>query len=254
MENKINLLAQKLAEGKKNIIFTGAGISTESGISDYRSKGGIWDQFKPIYFDEFMSSEDARIEYWRRKSELYNELHQAKPNDAHNAVAWLYQKDLLDLVITQNIDGLHQASGLPDDRVIELHGNTTRVRCMTCDMIVPLDVTLTRIKNGELAPLCQCGGYLKPDTISFGQSLREQDLIRAISASRGCNVFLAIGSTLIVQPASLMPDYARRNGAFLSIINLSETPYDDVCDVLIRGMAGEVLNRAVKRIDTIIEA
>ena len=249
MKNLIYQLAEKLAQGKKNVVFTGAGISTESGISDYRSKGGIWDRFQPIYFDEFMSSETARIKYWRQKCELYEQLDDATPNAAHVALADLYQKGLLDLLITQNIDGLHQKSGLPDDKVIELHGNTTRVRCMSCDAIAPLDETLARIKNGELAPNCSCGGYLKPDTISFGQSLREQDLSQAMTASQNCDVFLAIGSTLIVQPASLMPDVARKQGAFLAIINLSETPYDTVCNLVIKGKAGEVLPEVLRRMD-----
>jgi len=251
MKKKINQLAEKLAHGKKNVVFTGAGISTESGISDYRSKGGIWDRFKPIYFDEFMSSEAARIEYWHRKCELYEQLDEAVPNAAHNALSDLYHKGLLDLVITQNIDGLHQKAGLPDDKVIELHGNTNRVRCMSCDAIVPLVDTLERIKNSDPAPDCICGGYLKPDTISFGQSLREQDLNQAITASQHCDVFLAIGSTLIVHPASMMPDIARKQGAFLSIINLSETPYDSACHLLIHAKVGEVLPDVVRLVDNI---
>jgi NAD-dependent deacetylase len=251
MENKINQLAEKLARGKKNVVFTGAGISTESGISDYRSKGGIWDRYQPVYFDEFMSSESARIRYWQQKSELSKELDGAVPNAAHNALADLYRKGLLDLVITQNIDGLHQKSGLPEDKVIELHGNTTRIRCLNCEVIVDLNQTLARIENGDFAPVCTCGGYLKPDTISFGQSLREQDLNVAFAASQTCDVFLAIGSTLIVNPASKMPDIARRQGAFLAIVNLSETPYDSVCDLLITGRAGDILPEVVRRIDEI---
>ncbi|MBC2715517.1 MAG: sigma factor regulator FecR [Desulfobacteraceae bacterium] len=249
MKDLIIQLAEKLAQGKKNVVFTGAGISTESGISDYRSKGGIWDRFKPIYFDEFMSSENARIEYWRRKCELYEQLDDAAPNAAHNALSELNHKGLLELVITQNIDGLHQRAGLPDDKVIELHGNTTRVRCMSCDAIVPLNKTLDRIKSGEPAPNCSCGGYLKPDTISFGQSLREQDLSQAMRASQNCDVFLAIGSTLIVHPASLMPDIAQKQGAFLAIVNLSETPYDKACHLLIKGKAGEVLPMVIQQIN-----
>lgn len=147
MKDLIYQLAEKISVGKKVVVFTGAGISTESGISDYRSKGGLWDRFKPIYFDEFMSSEASRIEYWRRKCELYEQLDEAAPNAAHYAVAELNHKGLLDLVITQNIDGLHQKSGLTEDKIIELHGNTTRVRCMSCDVIVPLDDTLDRIQK-----------------------------------------------------------------------------------------------------------
>ena len=253
MKNLICQLAEELAKGKKNVVFTGAGISTESGISDYRSKGGLWDRFKPIYFDEFMSSEKARMEYWRRKCELYEQLDNAAPNAAHNALTELNQKGFLDLVITQNIDGLHQKAGLPDDKVIELHGNTTRVRCMSCDAVVPLDETLDRIKNGEKAPNCTCGGYLKPDTISFGQSLRKNDLNRAMAASQNCDVLLAIGSTMIVYPASMMPDIAKKKGSFLAIVNLSETPYDSICDLLIKGRAGDVLPQVVRQVDVFLK-
>lgn len=126
MKDKISLIARKIAEGGRNIFFTGAGISTESGISDYRSKGGIWDKYQPVYFDDFMSSKPARIEYWREKSEFYGDLMRAKPNPAHQAIFHLYGMGLLESVITQNIDGLHQESGLPDEAVIELHGNTDR--------------------------------------------------------------------------------------------------------------------------------
>ncbi len=251
MKDLIYKLAEKIAAAKKTVVFTGAGISTESGISDYRSKGGLWDRFKPIYFDEFMSSETARIEYWQYKRELYDQLNDAAPNAAHYAVAELNHKGLLDCVITQNVDGLHQQSGLPDDKVIELHGNTTRVRCMSCDVIFPLDETLNRIQNGEPAPACSCGGYLKPDTISFGQSLREKDLNHAMASAQYCDVFLVVGSTLIVHPASLMPDIALNNGAFLAIVNLSETPYDRSCHLLINAMAGEILPELIRQIDNI---
>ncbi len=248
METKINLLAEELTHGKKNVVFTGAGISTESGISDYRSKGGLWDKFRPVYFDEFMTSEAARIRYWQQKCEMSEQLLVAAPNAAHYAVADLFEKGLLDLVITQNIDGLHQKSGVPEDKVIELHGNTTRIRCMTCGTLAPLRETLDRIRSGESAPVCVCGGYLKPDTISFGQNLREQDLNAAFAASQTCDVFLAVGSTLIVNPAATMPGIARRNGAFLAIVNLSETPYDEACDLLITARAGEVMPEVVRRI------
>jgi NAD-dependent protein deacetylase/lipoamidase len=248
MKDLIYKLAEKIAIAKKVVVFTGAGISTESGISDYRSKGGLWDRFTPIYYDEFMSSETSRIEYWRRKCELYDQLDEAAPNTAHYAVAELNNKGLLDLVITQNIDGLHQKSGLTGDKIIELHGNTTRVRCMSCEVIVPLDETRERIQHGEPAPVCSCGGYLKPDTISFGQSLREKDLNQAMTASKNCDVFLAVGSTLLVQPAALMPDIALRHDAFTAIINLSETPYDKSCHLLINGKAGEILPRLIQQI------
>ena len=248
MNGKISIIAQKISEGGKNVVFTGAGISTESGIPDYRSKGGIWDKFRPVYFNEFMSSKDARIEYWRRKSELYHDLMQAKPNLAHLSVVKLHKMALIEAVITQNIDGLHQESGLPDDKVIELHGNSRRVRCMRCGTITSIHEAQKRIEGGDLAPECECGGYLKPDTISFGQAMPEREVEKATNLSRNCDFFMVVGSNLLVQPAAHMPNYAKQNGAFLAIVNLSETPCDDMCDVLIRAKAGEVLHEIVKKV------
>ena len=248
MAMSIRDLAQKFAEGGKNVVFTGAGISTESGIPDYRSKGGLWERFRPVYFDEFLSSKEARIEYWRRKTELYHDLIHAEPNPAHTALFTLYEQGLLEAVITQNIDNLHQKAGLPDDKVIELHGNTLRVKCLQCERLFPLDEIQRRIADGDLAPECACGGYLKPDTISFGQAMPVEEVRRATELTYACNLFVVIGSTLLVQPAALMPGYAKQHGAFLAIINLSATPYDDACDILIQGKAGEVLQRVLQYI------
>jgi NAD-dependent deacetylase len=252
MNDKISLIAAKIAEGGKNVVFTGAGISTESGIPDYRSKGGIWDKFRPVYFDEFMSSKKARIKYWRRKSELYHDLVKAEPNPAHISLVSLHEMGLLESVITQNIDGLHQKSGLPDEKVIELHGNTLRARCMSCGTVVSIDEAQNRIEKGDLAPECECGGYLKPDTISFGQAMPVKEVEKAIELSRNCDFFMVVGSTLLVQPAALMPDYAKQSGAFLAIVNLSETPYDGMCDALIRGKAGEMLTEIVVEVKNIL--
>jgi NAD-dependent deacetylase len=249
MENEIRRLAQQFINGGRNVVFTGAGISTESGIPDYRSKGGLWEKFRPVYFDEFLDSEDARIEYWRRKSELYSDLVNARPNPAHHALVNLYKQGLLEAVITQNIDGLHQKAGLPEENVIELHGNTMRVRCLRCGKLSSIHEAQQRIKDGDPAPECECGGYLKPDTISFGQAMPLEEVSKATELAQTCDLFLVIGSTLLVQPAALMPQYAKQHGAFLAIINLSETPYDTVCDALIRGKAGEVLPTLLRQID-----
>jgi NAD-dependent deacetylase len=248
LNKKISLLAEKISKSDSNVVFTGAGISTESGIPDYRSKGGIWDKFRPVYFDEFMSSKKARVEYWRRKAELYHDLVNAKPNPAHMSLVRLHEMGLLEAVITQNIDGLHQESGLPDEKVVELHGNTRRVRCLSCGKKIAIHEVQKRVESGDLAPECECGGYLKSDTVSFGQALPEDEVQRAQELSQNCDFFLVVGSTLLVQPAALMPYYAKQGGAFLAIINLSETPYDEVCDVLIRGKAGEVLTQIVHEV------
>ena len=249
MEDRIKLIADKIMHGGKNVVFTGAGISTESGIPDYRSQGGIWDKFRPVYFDEFMSSRDAREEYWRRWKELYKGITRAKPNTGHSSIARLYRMGLLSAVITQNVDGLHQQSGLADEKIIELHGNTTRIRCMACRKITSTEETQKRLDSGDPAPECECGGYLKPDTISFGQAMPVTEVEKATSLSQTCDFFLVVGSTLLVQPAAHMPIYAKQNRAFLAIVNLSETTCDDMCDVLIRAKAGDVLQRIVKEVE-----
>jgi NAD-dependent deacetylase len=249
VKEQIAQIATKIKEGGNNVVFTGAGISTESGIPDYRSQGGIWDKFRPVYFDEFMSSKDARIEYWRRWVEMYEGIVAAQPNPAHLALARLHQIGLLQAVVTQNVDGLHQESGLPEEKVIELHGNTRRIRCMACRQIIQTEDVKHRLSEGDPAPECDCGGYLKPDTISFGQSMPVAEVEKAAALSQASDFFMVVGSTLLVQPAAHMPYYARNNGAFLAIVNLSETPCDEMCDVLIREKAGMVLQEIVKEVE-----
>ncbi len=249
MDDKITLIAEKIKQGGKNIVFTGAGISTESGIPDYRSQGGIWNKFRPVYFDEFMSSRDAREKYWRKWKALYRGITRAEPNTGHVSIVKLYRMGLLSAVITQNVDGLHQASGLADEKIIELHGNTRRIRCMTCRKITPTEEIQERLDSGDPAPDCKCGGYLKPDTISFGQAMPVDAVEKATALSQTCDFFLVVGSTLLVQPAAHMPIYAKQNSAFLAIVNLSDTPCDNMCDVLIRDKAGDVLQRIVREVE-----
>jgi NAD-dependent deacetylase len=249
VKEKIVQIANKIKQGGNNVVFTGAGISTESGIPDYRSQGGIWDKYRPVYYDEFMSSKEARIEYWRRWVELYKGIEEAQPNPAHMALTKLHEIGLLQAVVTQNVDGFHQESGLPDEKIIELHGNTRRIRCMSCRQITPVADVQKRLTTGDPAPECKCGGYLKPDTISFGQSMPVAKVEEAAALSQQSDFFMMIGSTLIVHPAANMPIYAKDNGAFLAIINLSETPCDEICDVLIREKAGVVLPEIVKAVE-----
>ena len=248
IEDKISIVAREIAKDGNNVVFTGAGISTESGIPDFRSQGGIWDKYRPVYFDDFMSSKEARIEYWKRHAELYPDLMKAKPNPAHMAVAQLHEMGLLEAVITQNIDGLHQDSGIPGKQVIELHGNTRRVRCMSCRQLISLHEVHKRIEQGDSAPECECGGYLKSDTISFGQAMPVDEVEKATELSQNADFFMVIGSTLLVHPAAAMPGYATKYGSFLVIVNLSETPYDDVSNVLIQGKAGEILPEITKEV------
>jgi NAD-dependent deacetylase len=248
----IELISRKILESEHFIALTGAGISTESGISDYRSKGGIWDQFQPVYIDEFMRSREARIKYWSRKAELYPDLIKAQPNAAHRGLAELYQLGFLKSIITQNIDGLHQKAGMPDETIIELHGNNFRVRCMSCDRISSIHEAQQRIDKGEHAPECECGGFLKPDTISFGQSLRPDVLAQAYEQCDLCSMMLVIGSTLKVQPAAGLPGMAKQNGAFLAMINLSETPYDHTFDLIIKEKAGLAVQAIVDKVKEIL--
>jgi NAD-dependent deacetylase len=249
MKAEITKISEKIKQGGNNVVFTGAGISTESGIPDFRSQGGIWDKFRPVYFDEFMSSKEARTEYWRRWVERYRVIVSAQPNPAHLALAKLHDNGLLRAVITQNVDGIHQESGLPDEKIIELHGNIRRIRCMSCRQIIPIENVQQRLTAGDPAPECECGGYLKPDTISFRQSMPVAEVEKAAALSQESDFLMIVGSTLLVQPAAHMPIYAKDNGAFLAIINLSETPCDEMCDALIREKAGVVLPEIVKEVE-----
>lgn len=251
MNDSIVRIAKKIKEGGKNVVFTGAGISTESGIPDFRSQGGIWDKYRPVYFDEFMSARESRVEYWRRWVELHPVISGAKPNQAHLALASLDAMGLVQAVVTQNVDSLHQASGIADEKVIELHGNTTRIRCMSCRNITPIAKVQQRLAAGDSAPECQCGGFLKPDTISFGQSMPVAEVEKSTALCRRCDFFMIVGSTLLVQPAAQMPFFAKNNGAFMVIINLSETPCDGMCDVVIREKAGDVLQQIVTEVQKV---
>ena len=234
-----------LIEGSsKIVVFTGAGMSTESGVSDYRSKGGIWDRFQPVTIQEFLADEEKRREYWRRKKKMYAEMRDATPNIGHLAIARLEKLGNLVGVITQNIDGLHQKAG--NTKVLELHGTNREVICLSCGRIDPFELVYERLLKGEEIPLCkQCGGLLKPNTISFGQALDPDVLQLAVEWSRSCDLMLALGSTLIVEPAASLPRLAKREGAKLVIINRDPTPLDPFADLTIRAMVGPILEAAI---------
>lgn len=242
-------LALFLNEASRVVVFTGAGISTESGIPDYRSKGGLWDRFQPITLQEFLASEAKRKEYWSRKKELYEGMCRAEPNEGHRAIAELDRTGRLVGVITQNIDGLHQLAGLAPAKVLELHGTQRTTRCLDCREQISWEETHRRLCQGESVPRChRCGGLLKPDTISFGQNLDPSVLGKAYTWAESCDLFCAVGSTLVVEPAASIPRFARERGAKLIILNLTETPLDDWADLLIRDQAGPVLRGAVRKL------
>ena len=235
-----------IAAGKSVTGFTGAGISTESGIPDFRSPNGVWSRNRTVYFQEFMNNETDRIEYWRQKVESWPAMRDASPNPGHIAFVKLAREHKLIALITQNIDGLHQRSGLKADLVLELHGTTSKVTCLTCRDDISMDEAFERISQGELAPKCRlCRGLLKPATISFGQTLPMNVLHESRQAAQTCTVFLSVGSSLVVEPAASLPLLAKQAGAKLIIVNQSKTPLDRFADFVFRDNISQVLPQLV---------
>jgi len=221
--------------------FTGAGISTESGIPDFRSKDSAWKRFPPIPFDQFLRDEAARIESWRRKFIMDDLYKGAQPNAGHHALAHLVNTGRMSCIITQNIDGLHEASGADRERIIELHGNGTYATCLSCGERHELDEIRRYFESSSCAPECGCGGIVKGATIAFGQAMPEAAMQRARKASQECDLMLAIGSSLVVYPAAAFPAFAKEQGAKLVIINREPTPLDKLADAVIRCEIGDVL-------------
>lgn len=237
-------LAQKAAELIKETeritAFTGAGISTESGLADFRSPGGLWDRYRIVTYPEFLASHEARIEYWSMRCELIPTLLKARPNPAHEALAELERIGKLTGVITQNIDGLHQEAG--SNRVIELHGTNRSAACLNCGRQWPIEDIQLRLEGGDFDPHCPtCDGLIKPETVSFGQSMPADALDDAHNLAEDCDLMLMIGSSLEVHPAASIPPYANQNGAQLIFINRTETPYDELAEIICRESAGEFM-------------
>lgn len=246
MEMLIDEAADIIASAKKVVVFTGAGVSTESGIPDFRSPGGIWTKYQPIMFQDFMASEEMRRESWRRGKETYHLFAEVEPNPAHHAVVELERMGRLDCIITQNIDNLHQKAGSTQDLVIELHGTAMYVLCLSCGKRWPRAEIQQWLENGVEVPQCDdCGGIMKSATISFGQAMPEKETMEAQMRAQQAEVFIVIGSSLVVYPAAHLPMLAKQSGAKLIIINLADTPFDAYADVLIQGSAGEVMQRLV---------
>ena len=249
LSEQILKLAQLIKTHQRILVFTGAGISTESGISDYRSKGGLWDRFQPITIQEFLVSEEKQKQYWQRKLELFESMKDAKPNDGHKAIVDMAALGKVRGIVTQNIDGLHQLAGSPAETVLELHGTNREVICLSCQDLLAWQDVYQRLQDGEDVPICQkCQGLLKPNTISFGQSLKPDVLEKAIEWGNDCDLFLVVGSTLVVEPAASMPRVAQKSGAALVIITLSETPLDTAADLKIAAPAGKVLGEALDKL------
>lgn len=239
-------LAKLIDEASTVVIFTGAGISTESGIPDFRSPGGVWSKMKPIMFQDFVADPAMRAESWRRKFEGRDMMAEATPNRGHRAIAKLIQTGKASHVITQNVDNLHQDSGVPDEKIIELHGNATYAKCLACGKTYSFEpLKQAFLNNGEVPPCDQCGGTIKTATISFGQSMPENEMLRAEEASIACDLFIAIGSSLVVYPAASFPVVAKQNGSKLAILNREGTDCDIHADLVIHDEIGPVLSQAI---------
>lgn len=242
LQSGVERLGEMIAEAAVIVPFTGAGISTECGIPDFRSPGGIWTRNRPIPFDEFVMSQEARDESWRRRFAMDATFASARPGRGHRALASLYRAGKTPAIITQNIDNLHQASGFRANDVIELHGNTTYARCIGCGKSYELQWVKARFDESGRAPDCTaCDEPVKTATISFGQAMPEDEMRRATELAQRCDLFLAIGSSLVVWPAAGFPLMAKRNGAKLVIINREPTEQDDMADLVLRYDIGETL-------------
>ncbi len=242
-------------DARRIVVFTGAGISTESGIPDFRSPGGIWSRYNQddLTYQRFRSHEKYRKLYWKYDEARYPAMRDALPNAAHTAVAEIEKTGRLLALITQNIDGLHQKAGSSPDKIYELHGTVMEVSCLDCHARWPREEITDLMERERIeVPYCpHCGGPLKCATIAFGQSLPAEVLEQSFGYARKCDLFLTIGSSLVVQPANLLPLEARRAGASLVLVNLSETPYDQIMEVIIRGKAGPVMEAIMKEFRSI---
>ena len=236
--------AEKIRESEEIVVFTGAGISTESGIPDFRSPGGVWTRYRPVTFQEYMSSEASRIEAWKRRLDGWEQYKNAKPNIGHYFVHSLDAKGKLVGLITQNVDGLHSRAGLPDEKIVELHGSNRKVICLQCDREFDPDEIIKKLVGDFVSPKCdQCGGILKSATVSFGQAMPENAMRLAQEWTEQAEVFIVMGSSLQVQPAASFPVVAKRNGALLAIINREAGPLDDTADFVHHSAIGEFCAR-----------
>jgi len=250
-DEDIEELSGMVQRARRAVVFTGAGISTECGIPDFRSPGGFWTRYKPIAFGEFLASEDTRLEAWRRFLMIRETIGKAEPGPSHRAVARLMAKGHVSHVITQNIDGLHAASGIPDERIIEIHGNGTYAKCLGCGLRHEIGWVREVITRTDRPPSCTaCGGIVKSATISFGQAMPEQEMADARAATLNADLFIAIGSSLQVFPAAGFPVLAKQNRTPLVILNREETGLDGLADLVIQAECAAVLGRVMAKIDS----
>ena len=247
MEDSLGQLTDLLGQAQRIVFFTGAGISTESGIPDFRSPGtGLWNQMKPIPFQDFVADDAVRQESWRRRFTGERTLENAKPNKGHLSIARLVEEGRCTAVITQNVDNLHQDSGVPEEQVIELHGNAGYAKCLSCGQRYELAELERQFRQlGRVEPCTRCDGVIKAATISFGQAMPEREMQRAQAATADCDLMVAAGSSLVVYPAAAFPETAKRLGAQLAILNREPTPLDAIADLVVHGEIGPALSFAV---------
>lgn len=234
-------LSRRWAKASRAVVLSGAGLSTASGIPDFRSPGGRWESYQPIPIQDFLARQEAREEYWRYKGETWQVIQEAQPNPAHLALAGLARAARVELLVTQNVDGLHERSGFPRERLVNIHGTDSEVTCMRCGERQTRDTAQREWESGVAVPCCPCGGPWKPATISFGQSLVAEDLARAMQAASSCDLFVAVGTSLVVGPINQMFDAAHRAGAVTAILTASETPYDTWADFRLTDPVEETL-------------
>ena len=249
MQTEIEHLAQLILDAPRIVVLTGAGTSTESGISDFRSPGGVWDRYNPndLNFQSFLRSEESRKIYWQFHREFYHPMKLSEPNETHIALAELERMGKLDRIITQNVDNLHQRAGSSPEKIIEIHGTACTVKCLECGAKYDSEKIEKRLERGEEVPRCDhCGGLLKPATISFGQAMPEQETRESFEVAGTCDLFIVLGSSLVVHPAASLPSEAINNGAKLAIVNLTGTPYDHYADIVIRAKCGEVMHNVME--------
>ena len=235
---------EKVRESRDIVFFTGAGISTESGVPDFRSPGGIWTKFQPVYYDDFLNSEAARITYWKMKRETYEIYKNVEPNIGHYSIGSFEKRGQLLGLITQNVDGLHGLAGVSEEKIVDLHGTDRKVGCLNCGMLFDTEEVMMALTEDFSPPLCdQCSGLLKPATVSFGQPMPPEAMRRAQELCEKARIFIVIGSSLQVQPAASFPVIAKQNGALLAVINRDPTPLDSLADYNFNGEIGEFFSQ-----------
>lgn len=250
LEKQIEEVAALIVKAERIVVFTGAGVSTESGIADFRGPDGIWSKYDPDDFtiDKFLSDKNARKMLWHLLTGSGLNMTKAKPNPAHYAIAELEKMGKLSGVITQNVDGLHQKAGVSQEMVFQLHGDLSHAVCLRCGKRYPMEEIVEWFRSGIDEPECrECKGMLKPDAVLFGEQLPHQVLMESERRARGCDLCIVLGSTLVVYPAALMPMYAQREGARLVIINLGPTELDRLAHIRIEGKAGEVTPKIIQK-------